>query len=279
MLNPSLKLLYYVCETSALVLVRNPIAGTKTNQMLWRKNWICFAVLVQQSVNRYRRESRIASRWHLIEAFVINQWEVERNSLINKSYRLNIPRQRGKSCLYSWIICYQGKHSYIQWHRSLKFVLNICSPLRRLIRTRFFRHARMRMRFVWENREDKSETGEAELPFELRNRFVIKISLEVKNGKGEREREWPRAAWRLRGFQKCAKSFVDKSSWISLKNLLWPFAGEQFHHDPQFRGPLAKRSCTDVICLLFFFVFLIAFGFAGYYGEISARSTPQSVLK
>lgn len=43
--------------------------------------------------------------------------------------------------------------------------------------------------------------------------------------------------------------------------------GEQFYHDPQFRGPLARRSCTDVICLLFFFVFLIAFGFAGYYGE------------
>lgn len=43
--------------------------------------------------------------------------------------------------------------------------------------------------------------------------------------------------------------------------------GEEFHYDSQFRGPLAKRSCTDVICLMFFFVFLVAFGFAGYYGK------------
>lgn len=56
--------------------------------------------------------------------------------------------------------------------------------------------------------------------------------------------------------------FVKK--WI---NLIFCPTGEKFYHDPQFRGPLARRSCTDVICLLFFFVFLIAFGFAGYYGE------------
>ncbi|CRK97987.1 CLUMA_CG011358, isoform B [Clunio marinus] len=43
--------------------------------------------------------------------------------------------------------------------------------------------------------------------------------------------------------------------------------GEHFRYDPKFRGPLSQRSCTDVICLLFFFVFLIAFGFAGYYAQ------------
>lgn len=53
--------------------------------------------------------------------------------------------------------------------------------------------------------------------------------------------------------------------------------GEQFHHDPQFRGPLARRSCTDVICLMLFFVFLIAFGFAGYYGEKKIRRKVQTI--
>lgn len=54
---------------------------------------------------------------------------------------------------------------------------------------------------------------------------------------------------------------------------------EQFRHDPQFRGPLSKRSCTDVICLLIFFVFLIAFGFAGYFafreGDIDKILVPR----
>lgn len=45
------------------------------------------------------------------------------------------------------------------------------------------------------------------------------------------------------------------------------FVGQSFRYDKDFRGPLAKRGCTDVICLLLFFVFLIAFGFAGYFAQ------------
>ena len=44
--------------------------------------------------------------------------------------------------------------------------------------------------------------------------------------------------------------------------------GEPLRYDPQFRGPMARRGCTDVICLLLFFFFLIGWGFGGYYGEL-----------
>lgn len=42
---------------------------------------------------------------------------------------------------------------------------------------------------------------------------------------------------------------------------------ESFQYNNNFRGPLVKRSCTDVICLLFFFIFLIIFGFTVYYAQ------------
>ncbi|CAG9809296.1 unnamed protein product [Chironomus riparius] len=38
-------------------------------------------------------------------------------------------------------------------------------------------------------------------------------------------------------------------------------------YDLNFRGPLVKRNCTDVICLLFFFIFLIIFGFTVYFAQ------------
>lgn len=45
------------------------------------------------------------------------------------------------------------------------------------------------------------------------------------------------------------------------------FAGESFNYDRSFRGPLANRGCTDIFFLCLFFLFLIAFGFAGYYAQ------------
>ncbi|XP_063226689.1 choline transporter-like 2 isoform X2 [Bacillus rossius redtenbacheri] len=40
--------------------------------------------------------------------------------------------------------------------------------------------------------------------------------------------------------------------------------GVPIKHDPDFRGPLKRRSCTDVICLLLFLVFLACWGFVAY---------------
>lgn len=41
--------------------------------------------------------------------------------------------------------------------------------------------------------------------------------------------------------------------------------GECMKYDKNFRGPLSKRSCTDVFCLLIFVVFLGCWGFVGHY--------------
>nr|CAD7396533.1 unnamed protein product [Timema cristinae] len=41
--------------------------------------------------------------------------------------------------------------------------------------------------------------------------------------------------------------------------------GEPVKYDPTFKGPLNKRSCTDVICLGLFLVFVGAWIFVGYY--------------
>lgn len=43
--------------------------------------------------------------------------------------------------------------------------------------------------------------------------------------------------------------------------------GEALKYDKNFTGPLSKRSCTDVLCLLIFIVFLGCWGFVGFYGE------------
>lgn len=43
--------------------------------------------------------------------------------------------------------------------------------------------------------------------------------------------------------------------------------GEALKYDKNFKGPLAKRSCTDVCCLLIFVVFLGCWGFIAHYGK------------
>ena len=40
--------------------------------------------------------------------------------------------------------------------------------------------------------------------------------------------------------------------------------GEPIQHDPNWEGPVKKRSCTDVICLLLFLVLLGAWGFVAF---------------
>ena len=44
-----------------------------------------------------------------------------------------------------------------------------------------------------------------------------------------------------------------------------PDYGEELKFDPDFQGPVKNRSCTDVICLLLFLVFLGGWGFVGYF--------------
>ncbi|CAH0747568.1 unnamed protein product [Diatraea saccharalis] len=41
--------------------------------------------------------------------------------------------------------------------------------------------------------------------------------------------------------------------------------GEPLKYDPDFKGPIHNRSCTDIIWLLLFIVFLGGWGFVGYY--------------
>ena len=43
-----------------------------------------------------------------------------------------------------------------------------------------------------------------------------------------------------------------------------PKYGEPIQHDPNWEGPVKKRSCTDVICLLLFLVLLGAWGFVAF---------------
>ena len=40
--------------------------------------------------------------------------------------------------------------------------------------------------------------------------------------------------------------------------------GKPIQHDPNWEGPVKKRSCTDVICLLLFLVLLGAWGFVAF---------------
>ena len=42
--------------------------------------------------------------------------------------------------------------------------------------------------------------------------------------------------------------------------------GEKYKFDPDFQGPVRNRSCTDVICLALFLVFLGGWGFVAYIG-------------
>ena len=42
--------------------------------------------------------------------------------------------------------------------------------------------------------------------------------------------------------------------------------GKPYQHDPDWTGPVKKRSCTDIICLLLFLALLGGWGFVGYLG-------------
>ena len=42
--------------------------------------------------------------------------------------------------------------------------------------------------------------------------------------------------------------------------------GKPYQHDPDWTGPVKKRSCTDVLCFILFLVLLGAWGFVGYLG-------------
>uniref|UniRef100_A0A336K006 CSON001358 protein n=1 Tax=Culicoides sonorensis TaxID=179676 RepID=A0A336K006_CULSO len=54
---------------------------------------------------------------------------------------------------------------------------------------------------------------------------------------------------------------------------------EPLRYDPTFKGPLAKRSCTDVICLLIFLLFLCGWGFVAYFayqhGDLNRLLVPS----
>lgn len=40
--------------------------------------------------------------------------------------------------------------------------------------------------------------------------------------------------------------------------------GEKFKYDPKFRGPIRKRSCTDIICCVIFLVFIMGYIVVGF---------------
>ncbi|XP_063707437.1 choline transporter-like 2 isoform X3 [Culicoides brevitarsis] len=54
---------------------------------------------------------------------------------------------------------------------------------------------------------------------------------------------------------------------------------EPLRYDPTFKGPLAKRSCTDIICLLIFIIFLCGWGFVAYFayqhGDLNRLLVPS----
>ena len=42
--------------------------------------------------------------------------------------------------------------------------------------------------------------------------------------------------------------------------------GQRFEYSPDFEGPVKKRSCTDLLCLLLFVALLGGWGFVAYIG-------------
>ncbi len=64
-----------------------------------------------------------------------------------------------------------------------------------------------------------------------------------------------------------------------------PDYGQPYKFDPDFSGPVKKRSCTDVICLLIFIAFLGGWGFVAFMGmttgdinKVRAKSKVESFL-
>nr|CAD7450253.1 unnamed protein product [Timema bartmani] len=62
------------------------------------------------------------------------------------------------------------------------------------------------------------------------------------------------------------KIFLFYQPYTSHHNLCFIVYREPVKYDPTFKGPLNKRSCTDVICLGLFLVFVGAWIFVGCYG-------------
>lgn len=57
-----------------------------------------------------------------------------------------------------------------------------------------------------------------------------------------------------------------------VQSILLYFSGRPIDYDPDFRGPLNKRSCTDVICLLMFLAFVAGWGAVGIWGKLNENS-------
>ena len=59
--------------------------------------------------------------------------------------------------------------------------------------------------------------------------------------------------------------------------------GKPIQHDPNWEGPVKKRSCTDVICLLLFLVLLAAWGGVAFLafqeGDVKKVKIVQYYLK
>ncbi|PSN36839.1 hypothetical protein C0J52_14250 [Blattella germanica] len=53
--------------------------------------------------------------------------------------------------------------------------------------------------------------------------------------------------------------------------MLFSFSGDSLKYDPTFKGPLSKRSCTDVICFLLFFAFIGGWVAVGIYVDSNGR--------
>ncbi|XP_065083197.1 choline transporter-like 2 isoform X3 [Ochlerotatus camptorhynchus] len=51
----------------------------------------------------------------------------------------------------------------------------------------------------------------------------------------------------------------------SVDDVLHPSESQPLRYDPEFQGPLSKRSCTDIPCLLLFAGFLAGWGAVAYY--------------
>lgn len=60
-------------------------------------------------------------------------------------------------------------------------------------------------------------------------------------------------------------------------SFLCVFSGETLKYDVNFRGPLSKRSCTDVCCLFIFIAFCVSWGFVARYGEAISEKFPRKI--
>ncbi|XP_053658019.1 choline transporter-like 2 [Anopheles marshallii] len=58
---------------------------------------------------------------------------------------------------------------------------------------------------------------------------------------------------------------TDRVTKHSKEDIQQPAESEPLKYDPDFKGPLSKRSCTDLPCLFLFVTFLCAWGYVAYY--------------